>query len=153
MPKILYCLSLYLSHSHTIHFGYINMRLKEIIIIFHIFATKLYDYERKCTCGGRWSMLWNYSITVCHRQTQVLLHMLCLPIWIVYMWKGVSDSKEEAPIVPSTNNYLAFGSSMQECSLIFWSTSLIMHFCLVYVAGDMVHIVCIMLHVANMISA
>lgn len=75
-----YSLSLYLSHSHTIHFGYINMRLKEIIIVFHIFTTKLYDYERKCTCGGRWGMLGNYSTMVCHRQTQVLLHMLCLPI-------------------------------------------------------------------------
>lgn len=69
------------------------------------------------------------------------------------MWKGVSDSKEEAPIVPSTNNYLAFGSSMQECSLIFWSASLIMHFCLGYVGADMVHIVRTVLHVANMISA
>lgn len=96
---------------------------------------------------------WDYSTMVCHRQIQILLHVFCLSIWILYLWKGVSDSEEKLPIVTSTNNYTTFGSSMQKCSSILWSASSIMRCCLVYVDVDMVDTMHVVLYVANMINA
>lgn len=62
-----YSLSLYLSHSHTIHFGYINMRLKEIIIV-SIYSQQNYMIMRgsvHAVVGGAcWGITRLWSATV-----------------------------------------------------------------------------------------